>query len=259
MDAARASRDTTLALIEDLAIRLPRKLDGELAPDDPMHSDLEDIRNIKMDSFDSIQDRGQRVLSVWTKVNARNAATVPVLPAVTAGGQAVAILSAALTALPVKEHAVEDARAVLNDRRSAVRTLAGKVDRNNKRWYAAWQGEFVPGTPAGDALSQIDTGAPGGGGSGGGNPPPAAPLNATFTQANPGDAVEANADAAAGVTLVRVYQRAVGDTNPPVLIASAATLPTSFTIGPGDYEFTMTYGNANGESAPSAPVTLTVG
>ena len=48
-------------------------------------------------------------------------------------------------------------------------------------------------------------------------------------------------------------------TNPPVPAASAGALPTSFTIAPGDYEFTMTFANADGESVPSAVVTLTVG
>ena len=50
-------------------------------------------------------------------------------------------------------------------------------------------------------------------------------MNAAFTQDNPGDAVDANADAAARVTLVPVYQRGVGDMNPPLLVASAASLP----------------------------------
>ena len=84
-------------------------------------------------------------------------------------------------------------------------------------------------------------------------------MDATFTQENPGDAVQANATVPAGITLVRVYQRAVGATGAPALVASAGALPTAFTLTPGDYEFTMTYGNADGESAPSAVVVLTVG
>jgi len=34
------------------------------------------------------------------------------------------------------------------------------VDVNNKRWFAAWEGEFPAGSPERAALSQIDTGTP---------------------------------------------------------------------------------------------------
>ena len=45
----------------------------------------------------------------------------------------------------------------------------------------------------------------------------------------------------------------------PVLAASPATLPLSFTCSPGDYEFTMTAMNDDGECDPSdPPVVLTV-
>ena len=122
---------------------------------------------------------------------------------------------------------------------------------------------FPEGTPEHDALTQITT-EPGSGSSSSssssssGGTPPAVPTGVSFTQDNPGDAVAAGADADAAVTLWRAYQRAAGSADAPVLVASAAALPTSFTIAPGDYEFTMTAGNAGGESAPSAPVTLTV-
>lgn len=110
--------------------------------------------------------------------------------------------------------------------------------------------------------SHIERQSSGGGAGGGGTPPPVAPqvpANATFTQANPGDAVEANADPSTGATIYRVYVRPAGTTGDPVLQASAATLPTSFTLGPGDYEFTMTAGNDDAESAPTdPPVVLTV-
>lgn len=89
--------------------------------------------------------------------------------------------------------------------------------------------------------------------------PPAAPTGASFVQGeNPGDAVEAAADAVAGATLWKIFQRAAGSSDAPELVASAAALPTSFTLAPGDYEFTLTVTTAAGESAPSAPVTITV-
>lgn len=70
--------------------------------------------------------------------------------------------------------------------------------------------------------------------------------------------MEANADAVAGAAIYRVYANPAGTSGPPVLVASSATLPTSFTATPGDTEFTIAAGDADGESAPSAVVLLTV-
>ena len=54
-------------------------------------------------------------------------------------------------------------------------------------------------------------------------------------------------------------KRPAGATSDPELVASAAALPTFFTESPADGEYTMTAGNDDGESAPSAPpVTMTV-
>lgn len=185
VDAARADRDATCNLIKDLSTRVPRVLDGALEPGDPFHGDLEDIRAVEMTGLDTIITRGQRTRSLWEKVNARNAAAVPVQPPVVVGGKTVADLITALTALPVKTQAVEDARSVLSDKRSDLRTLAARVDKNNKRWYAAWEGNFPVGSPERDALSQIDTG-------GGPVPvptvleiaPPLSVVNATTAQIN---------------------------------------------------------------------------
>jgi hypothetical protein len=69
---------------------------------------------------------------------------------------------------------------------------------------------------------------------------------------------QASADPVTGATLYQVFQRAAGSTGDPTLVTSAETLPTSFTISAGDYEFTMVASNEAGESAPSAPVTVTV-
>ena len=61
----------TDVLGRDLATRLPRKMDGDLAPEDPFQDDLRDIRVIDMTGLDSIQARGQRALSLWKKYNVR--------------------------------------------------------------------------------------------------------------------------------------------------------------------------------------------
>jgi len=155
---AKGARDATAATIRDLATRLPRKMDGDLAPEDPFQDDLRDIRVIDMTGLDSIQARGQRALSLWKKYNLRLLAGA--LPALLVGGTPAAALETALGQLPVLTQGVENARSVLSDTRSALRTRAATVDAESKRWYAAWQGEFAAGSAELAALSQIDTGSP---------------------------------------------------------------------------------------------------
>lgn len=55
---------------------------------------------------------------------------------------------------------VENERGKLTQKSEALRALSTKVDVNNKRWCAAWEGEFPAGSPERAALSQIDTGSP---------------------------------------------------------------------------------------------------
>lgn len=260
VDAARDARDANQALIRDLCIRVPRLLEGSLPVGDALLDNVAAVQAMPMDGVRTIQLRGQALRTLWTEGNARRAALVPPQGPLLAGAQGVAVLAAALSAEEGLERAVSDTRGVLSDRRSDLRLLATRVDRNNKRWYVAWLGNFPAGTPENDALSQIDTGSPGGGGNGGGTSPnpPAAPVNVSVTQAAPGDALEGSSDPGTGVTMNRFYARLVGETGDPALAASSATLPMAFTMAPGEYEFTMTHANADGESGPSAVVVVTV-
>jgi hypothetical protein len=171
VDDARAAREAAQAAVASMNTRMPRKLDGELLPDDPFHGDLEDIRTLPSDSGPNIQARGQKVVALWKKVNARNAAATPVLPALVVGGVTLAAFTAQVEGLPGLQQTVEDKEASLRDARGDLRTLASRVDSNNKRWYAAWQGEFPAGTPEGDALAQIETEGGGSGQGGPENPP----------------------------------------------------------------------------------------
>lgn len=159
VDSARNARDASVALITDLSIRAPRKMDGELALRDPFHADLKQIRSIEITGLTTAVTRGQRTLSLWQKLNARNAAAVPVVPPLLVGGKSAADLAAALEGLPELTQAVENQASLLNDRRSDLQEIKERVYSNNIRWYAAWQGEFEVGSPERNALSQIDTGA----------------------------------------------------------------------------------------------------
>lgn len=158
VDVARDARDTNLRFMEDLCVRFPRKLEGDLAPTDPLHAEITDLRSINPDSSDTVAARVRRTVSLWNRVNAQRAAAVPPLPAFTVGGTLVAALDAALTSQNTLLQNIENERGKLTQKRESLRALAEKVDRNNKRWYAAWEGEFAAGSAERAALSQIDTG-----------------------------------------------------------------------------------------------------
>lgn len=160
VDVARDTRDVNLRFMEDLCVRFPRKLEGDLAPADPLHSEIADLRLINPNTPDAVAARTRRTISLWNRVNAQRAAAVPPLPAFHVGGTLVAALDTALTNQNTLLQAIENERGKLAQKREALRVLATKVDDNNKRWFAAWEGEFTNGSPERNALSQIDTGSP---------------------------------------------------------------------------------------------------
>jgi hypothetical protein len=84
------------------------------------------------------------------------------------------------------------------------------------------------------------------------------PQNVSFTQPDSGGAVVATADPVPEAALYRAYARPAGDSGAPTLVATSATLPLSFTHAAGEWEFTLTAATDEEESAPSAPVVLTV-
>lgn len=158
VDVARLNRDNNVNFMQDLCIRFPRKLEGDLAPDDPLHAEISDLRAINPDSPDTIAARTRRTISLWNRINTARAAQTPALDPFEVGGTAVADLQAALDAQGTLLQNVENERGKLTQKREALRTLATQVDGNNKRWFAAWEGEFAVNSPQRNALSQIDTG-----------------------------------------------------------------------------------------------------
>ncbi len=267
VDMQRDLRDATLAVITGLARRMPRKLDGDLLPSDPLHSDLRELRNIEMEGIGSTLQRGQMVVSLWTLYNARLAALVPPRPPITIGGQTVADLIAATTGLAARTQAVEDERSALREARSALHAAINTVDSVNKRWFDAWVAEYPPGTPENDALSQIDTGyspvgGSGGGGGGGGGGGPTVPgvpqgfeaLSGTSGSGN----LTLNWTAVPGATSYKIRSGAPGPEQ--LLVGEFTGTTTELNLAPGT-EVTLTISalNAAGESAQSAPVTGTAG
>lgn len=203
------------------------------------------------------------MVALWKKVNARNAAASPVVPALLVGGVALATFQARVEGLPALQQTVEHKEANLRDKRGDLRRLADKVDTNNKRWYAAWQGEFPAGTPEGDALAQISTES---GGSGEGTPgePPTPPAPTVPGVATIGSIVAGGPDvtligmAAEGALTFEVEVRLVGGEFAPQ--ASGVAGPDFAFAAPasGDYEARIAGRNAAGVGPWSEPSPFTV-
>lgn len=257
VDEKRAERDATLATIKDLGTRFPRVMDGALEPGDPMHSDLDDIRNYEPDGLDSIIRRGERTLSCWNKINTHHAVAVPVLPPITVGAITVATLAAALTGLQGKTQAVEDARSVLSGVRAALRGLAERVDRNNKRWLAAWEGTYPVGTPENDALSQIDTES---GSSGGGTPPPPPPpvppgVATLSVVLDSGGEVAILTMVATGATVFNVYQRSPSEVTGGLVASEVGSPWSTGVLGAGSGEWAWhVAGTVGGVEGPMSDI-----
>ena len=158
VDIVRLDRDNNVNFMQDLCIRFPRKLEGDLAPNHPWHAEISDLRTIKPDSVDATAARTRRTISLWTRINGARAAQVPPVAAFKVGDALVADLQAALDQLGTLLQNVETERSKLTQKREALRELDTRVDENNKRWFAAWEGEFAVDSPQRNALSQIDTG-----------------------------------------------------------------------------------------------------
>ncbi|MFZ4766921.1 MAG: hypothetical protein ACOYMN_18365, partial [Roseimicrobium sp.] len=257
VDGARSARDAALAPLQDLAVRLPRKLDGDLSPDDPFHDDLEAIRRFPLDSIQNTVRRSQSVLALWKKLDARNAAATPPVPALTVGGEGRATFQARLDALPALLQKIADQESRLTTVRGTLRTLSTKVDKNNKRWLAAWKGEFPAGTPAGDAISQIKTE------SGGSQNPPTTPDAAEIgsVQVSPDRSVTLRGLSADGASSFKLQVSRNGDTSAFDDVADNVTGP-DYTLGqltPGPHIVRAAGRNAQGLGPWSAAVSFVVG
>lgn len=159
LDDAMLTRDANFNAIRDIIVRVPQLIEASLEEDDLLQGDLDDVYAISPDSQAALQERGRRVLSLWTRTNVLRAAMTPALPALLLGTLAVADLQTRLTNHPVLLQTVEDERSEHNQKKSVLNSTARRVDRNNKRWYGAWSKFFAVGSPENNALTQIDTGS----------------------------------------------------------------------------------------------------
>ncbi len=91
---------------------------------------------------------------MWTLVNTHRAGMSPPLPPLRVGKVDVAQFQAMLGGHQSLLQNVENKLAALSRRKSQLRATAAKVNQNNKRCYAAWQGQFAAGSPERDALGR---------------------------------------------------------------------------------------------------------
>jgi hypothetical protein len=160
-DAANNTESLGFLTIQALTLALPRTIEGELSEDLPAESALLDllapVYGINPSTTELALERGQKLGSALTKINAYLTATVPPRPAITSGGKGLTQLNAALIAQPALEQALEDRIADVATARTALRTAATAVDRLNKRFFARLQSEARTNPALAAALGQITT------------------------------------------------------------------------------------------------------
>lgn len=165
LDAARLAVKNQVAKLADLTIRFPRAIEGQIEPDSDLHAEIEACRAIEPNTPENAVARGRRVIILLTRENAERADATPAEDPLTIknaiAGQpdvGIAVVQTLVTTMPNLEQTVEDAKSALNKKRAALKKAVTMVDRDNKRWFDAWSGNFADGSDELAALSQIDTG-----------------------------------------------------------------------------------------------------
>lgn len=160
-DVANNAENQGFLTVSALSLALPKSAEGDLDDADAAESDLLDLLSpayaIKPRTTASALERGKKVVSALTKINAYLAGKTPARPPVTSGGKGNAQLTAAMAAQPGLEQTVEDRAADVTSARTDLRVATTAVDRLNKRFYSKLQSEARENAALATALSQIET------------------------------------------------------------------------------------------------------
>jgi len=160
-DAATNAENQGFLAIQALTLSLPQAAEADLDDNIPAESALLDLLSpvyaIKPRTTELALERGQKLVSALTKINAYLTALVPPRNPITSGGKGLTDLNTLLAAQPALEQALEDRAADVGSARSALRVAATAVDRLNKRFYAKLTAEARTNAALADALAQIDT------------------------------------------------------------------------------------------------------
>jgi len=147
--------------IRALTLSLPQSAVGELDKTIVAEKALLDllvpVRAIDPRTTELAMERGKKLVSVLTKMNAYLAGLPPTRLPITSGGKGLTELTAMLAAQPALEQAVEDRAADVTEARTALRTAATLLDRLNKRFYSKLKAEARTNATLATALGQITT------------------------------------------------------------------------------------------------------
>jgi hypothetical protein len=246
---ARAGRDAIAGTLKGVCSRALSLILGSLPPGHSLIREARRIYRLRGQSLERVNRRCLDLVSVWQSVNAHRAAQSPVQPGLTVDAMDVAAFQSAVAnfAQLITDAATKETQ--WTQKKSALRDVAQRVDRNNKRWYKAWQGQFARGTAARDALNLIDTG-----------PSQSQPGQGVFlaVEVLANQTVKLSFDAARATTFT-LRHKGPADTEFTEL-ASGVT-ENSFThesVAAGGHTYIVTPGNSAGTGEDSLPFIVTV-
>ncbi len=160
-DTANNAENQGYLAVQRLTLSLPQVAEGELddgvdAEHDLLHL-LSPAYAITPRTTEMALERGKKVVSALTKINAYLTSRIPPRGPVTSGGKGAADLTASMNAQPALEQTLEDRAAEVTQTRTELRNAASALDRLNKRFYSKLLGEARTNAALATALSQILT------------------------------------------------------------------------------------------------------
>lgn len=249
-DLAVSNRDTNITTLADLNIRVPHVIESSLEEESQLFNQFAEIYAIAGDSADDKQKRAGKVISLWKLYNTERAAQSPPLGELAVSDLAVTDMEDLLVNHPELIKGANDKKAIWTKKKSQLRITTTRVDKNNKRWFEAWDNNYAEGTPESDALNDIDTEG------GGADPVEQAVIDAASPMGGLVVDLHFHADHA---TSYRIMQRVVGTATWLLVVENLeADTWTGTVSSTGQHEFQVFGKNSIGEGDGSAPVTVTV-
>ncbi len=156
LDGARQARDFAAQALRNVAMRVPKIIEGRLDPESGVIDDLDKVYAIQPRSFDKIEARGRRLLPVWNSANTWLAAQVPPQEQVTYGAFDADLFSDELDNFGLLQ-AVANAGERDDAGRDTLNGAARKVEKLCIRFLKVAKGTAEPGSPAEASLDTIPT------------------------------------------------------------------------------------------------------
>jgi len=160
-DRAVNAENQGFLAIQAMVLTLPLAAEADLDDSNPIESGLLDllgpVYGITPRTTELALERGKKLVSALTTINAYQISHIPPRRPILSGGRDVEALMTALAIQPGLEQEVDDRVAQVMGTRIALRLAATGVDRLNKRFYAKLQSEARSSPTLAQALGQIAT------------------------------------------------------------------------------------------------------